>query len=49
MKNCIIARHGNVNTLLMYKKSTIRSLKMIHNKSPRSDKLNYVKKFMEVS
>ena len=48
MKECIIARHGNVNTLLMHKKNKIRNLKMIYYKSPRAEKLTYIKTYIEV-
>ena len=48
MKNSIIARHGNVNILMMHKKNKIRTLKMIYYKSPRSEKLTYIKSYMEI-
>ena len=48
MKQLLIRKHGNINTLLMHKKTQIKKLKTIHLRSTRGEKIKYVKSFCEV-
>ena len=48
MKKYLIAKHGNVNTLLQHKMNKIRSLKPPNRKTPRQEQLAYFQSFMEI-
>lgn len=48
MKEFIVSRHGNVNTLLSHKKTQIKSLALVTFKSSRQEQMKYLKSYKEV-
>ncbi len=48
MKQILLNKHGNVNTLMLHKRNQIKKLKAIQIRSTKDEKICYVKSFCEI-
>ena len=48
MRQILLNRHGNVNTLMLHKKNQIKKLQSIHIRSSKEEKIIYTKSFVEI-
>ena len=48
MKQILLNKHGNVNTLMLHKRNQIKKLKPISIRSSKDDKIKFVKSFCEI-
>ena len=48
MKDFMVSRHGNVNTLLSHKKTQIKALATVNFRSTRQEQMTYLKSYKEV-
>lgn len=48
MRQLLLNKHGNVNTLMLHKRNQIKKLKQIIIRSTKEEKIKYVKSFCEI-